>query len=363
MAENQVINMDGEEMEKVSIIIPVYNCVKYLPSCLKSVLKQTYQNIEIILIDDGSVDGSGELCDRYAVESERIKVHHQKNMGPGAARNAGLDIMTGDCLTYIDADDYVAEDYVETLLGLLKKYDADISEVGLVCLEATHNVFECSDGKSECFEGPELLIQDYFSPDSRVRNCIAGRMYRMDRFKDVRFSEKFIGEDSEYSLKMLKRCRRLVKYHKCLYACRAYHTSLTRNQLNHRHFDITEVQLRDACFADVSGVKLNTWDYVCQKFSETCYRLLADAAVQKKEGEFEIEFQNMLSVCKKMDSLAQKYGYEIPEQLFKDITGFHQWAEEYRKKNRVKLWIKRIRKCISGSMGTVKVKMQYEYKF
>ena len=352
-----------KEMDKVSIIIPVYNCRRYLSSCLESVFKQTYQNIEILLIDDGSTDGSGELCDKYAARFEKVRVYHQNNLGPGAARNAGLDIMTGDYLTYIDSDDYVSEEYVETLYELLKKYEADIAEVGLVCLEASHNAFECSDGEIECFEGPDLLIQDYFSPEKKLRNCIAGRMYHMDKYRDVRFSAKYIGEDSEYSLKMLGKCRRLVKYHKCLYACRAYHESLTRKRLNHRHFDIIDVLWRDSCFADKSNIKLNSWEFVFQNFSGTCYRLLSNVAVQKKENEFEPELKHMLSVCEKMNELAGKHDSQLPEQLFKDILSIDKWAKEYRRKNRIKLLIKCVRGWISGFMGIIKVKIQYEYKF
>ena len=352
-----------KEMEKISIIIPVYNGKKYLPSCLKSVFNQTYKNIEIILIDDGSTDGSGELCDKYAAQFGNIRVCHQNNKGPGAARNLGLSIMTGDYLTYIDADDYVSEKYVETLYELLRKYEADIAEVGLVCLEASHNDFECSDGEVECFDGADFLIQDYFSAEKRIRNCIAGRMYRMDKFRDIRFSEKYIGEDSEYSLKMLGKCGRLVKYHKCLYACRAYHESLTRKSFGKKQFDILDILFRDACYADASGIEPIDWKYISNKFLNTCYQLLGTLAVQKNQNDYRAELIHMLSVYKNMKDVVQKHGIQLSEQLPEDIRNFNDWAKWYRKKNSVNLVIKWMRSCVSGFMGAVKVQLRYEYKF
>ena len=112
---------------KVSIVIPVYNVEKYLARCIQSVINQTYENIEIILVDDGSMDSSGKLCDTYKMRDNRIKVIHQRNLGVSAARNVGLDLAEGDSITFIDADDYVAENYIETLVNLMKKEKAEIS--------------------------------------------------------------------------------------------------------------------------------------------------------------------------------------------------------------------------------------------
>lgn len=114
-------------MELISIIIPVYQVKEYLQDCVDSVRMQTYTNLEIILIDDGSTDGSGEICDAYAKEDKRIIVVHQENQGLSAARNAGVNIAKGELIAFVDSDDYVAEIYLEVLYILLKKYDADIA--------------------------------------------------------------------------------------------------------------------------------------------------------------------------------------------------------------------------------------------
>lgn len=102
--------------QTVSVIVPVYNCRDYLPKCIESILNQTYPQIQLILIDDGSSDGSGEICDVFAAKDRRIQVIHQKNQGVSAARNAGLDAMTGKYLLFIDGDDTIAADALETSL-------------------------------------------------------------------------------------------------------------------------------------------------------------------------------------------------------------------------------------------------------
>ena len=97
----------------ISIIIPVYNVAVYLPRCLDSILAQTYKNLEIILVDDGSKDNSGKVCDEYALKDSRIKVIHQKNQGVSVARNAGLRIAKGDYIGFVDSDDYIETNMYE----------------------------------------------------------------------------------------------------------------------------------------------------------------------------------------------------------------------------------------------------------
>ena len=117
-------------MKKISIIIPVYNSEKYLDTCLTSLVKQTYSNLEIILVDDGSTDKSGYLCDEWKSKDNRIRVIHQTNQGVSAARNHGLDYATGDFISFVDSDDTVESDMYEFLIDLMIKYNADISHCG-----------------------------------------------------------------------------------------------------------------------------------------------------------------------------------------------------------------------------------------
>lgn len=112
---------------KVSIVIPVYNVEKYLDKCIKSVLKQTHENLEIIMVDDGSTDNSGKIADSYLDKDSRIKVIHKKNEKVSVARNTGIDAATGEYVCFADADDYLLPDYVEYLLKLAVENDADVA--------------------------------------------------------------------------------------------------------------------------------------------------------------------------------------------------------------------------------------------
>ena len=112
---------------KVSVIVPIYNVEHFLRKCIESIQQQTYTNLEIILVDDGSLDLSGKICDEISKLDSRIKVVHKQNEGVSAARNSGINIATGEFVCFVDGDDYVMPDYVEYLLTLIYKYEADIA--------------------------------------------------------------------------------------------------------------------------------------------------------------------------------------------------------------------------------------------
>ena len=111
----------------ISIIVSVYNVEAYLAKCVDSILAQTYTNLEIILVNDGSSDGCGRICDEYAKQDKRIKVIHKQNGGLSDARNVAIDVATGEFITFIDSDDYVTDDYIMTLYSLIEKYECKVS--------------------------------------------------------------------------------------------------------------------------------------------------------------------------------------------------------------------------------------------
>lgn len=124
------VNYQNIATTTVSIIVPVFNVEKYLPKCLDSILAQTHHQLEVILIDDGSTDGSSRLADEYSLKYKRIRVIHQENVGVSVARNVGLDMATGDFVAFMDGDDWVDVNWIESQLETLKKWDADIAVCG-----------------------------------------------------------------------------------------------------------------------------------------------------------------------------------------------------------------------------------------
>ena len=160
-------------MEKVSIILPVFNVEKYLGDCLDSLVNQTYQNLEIIIVDDGSPDSSGMIADQYADQDGRIRVIHKENGGVASARNAGLKMADGDYVIFVDPDDWVSEDHVEYLIHLQKLRNADL------CM-TTQLYTQKGEGQTKDFVEKTISNEDaaalLLSPDIYVGSY--GKLYR-----------------------------------------------------------------------------------------------------------------------------------------------------------------------------------------
>lgn len=180
----------------ISIIVPVFNVELYIERCLKSIVNQTYCNLEIILIDDGSVDASGGLCDLYAKKDTRIKVIHTKNSGLSAARNLGIRNATGKYLTFIDSDDYVSDKYVEHLWMTLKEFNADIS------ISREMKVYDESESiKPVLFskENTKIYNSQTALSDMLYRKNIPvyawAKLYKKELFENIEFPSGEIFED------------------------------------------------------------------------------------------------------------------------------------------------------------------------
>lgn len=141
----------------ISIIVPVYKVEKHIDKCIVSILNQTYSDFELLLVDDGSPDKCPEICDDYAKIDGRIRVIHKKNGGLSDARNTGIKEAKGTFVTYIDSDDYIARDYLETLLGLISEYDADIAVTGIHVMNEGADIPDVNNGRFFCYTGMEAL--------------------------------------------------------------------------------------------------------------------------------------------------------------------------------------------------------------
>ena len=191
--------MDNKEL-KLSVIVPVYNVEKYLKECVDSLLSQTRMPDEIILVDDGSIDSSGTICDEYAGKNEFIKVIHKKNGGLSSARNAAIDIVLGNVLSFVDSDDWVEPRMFEILLNNMSKYDADMSECGFCNQYEGHHVIKSTEVPSqyeiEIFHGKDVLKA--FHADFSAWN----KIYRSSLFKDIRYPVGKLYEDARTTYKL-----------------------------------------------------------------------------------------------------------------------------------------------------------------
>lgn len=234
MKECQLLLQDDE---LVTIIVPVYNVIQYLPRCLDSILAQTYRNIEVILIDDGSIDGSGELCDEAVRnDSERLRVIHKRNGGLSEARNTGLDAASGSWVFFLDSDDYISPYCIEVLLDSALCSDADIVECGIKTVGETEPVeWTNPRGKLKLYRQPRALHR--FLDYSGTRIVAWNKLYSKQLFDGIRFPIGRLHED-EFTIPLLvERARCYVNCCDPLYAYVQREGSITHQPFSDRRLD------------------------------------------------------------------------------------------------------------------------------
>lgn len=193
----------------VSIIVPVYKVEDYLPRCVDSILKQTYDNIELILVDDGSPDRCGDICDQYKIKDSRVKVLHKDNGGLSDARNAGTELAKGKYITFIDSDDWVAEDYIERLYDLLVKKGADISVCNFIRTET--EVMDLSNIQDIIYEFTNIKALENLCGEFYEQLTVSwGKLYKAELFKEIRFPVGKIHEDEFTTYKLLYKANKIV---------------------------------------------------------------------------------------------------------------------------------------------------------
>ncbi len=262
----------------ISIIIPVYNVENYIEKCVKSLLEQTYHNIEIILINDGSTDNSGAVCDSLAKTDSRIVVIHQDNAGVSAARNAALDIMKGDFVTFIDSDDYVDSYFIECLYNALTKNNADISTCGHYRVEfdgSLKKIYHLSDNPEAiiCMSGKESIMNMFYE---KICSASSGsKLYKRELFNELRFPGYVMGEDTFVVYHTFKESKLIAHTNKPLYYYVQHSASVTNSKCNYFKFydyvrlydhiiDSDEYDFNSEYFRSVANrlIENNFWVYM-----------------------------------------------------------------------------------------------------
>lgn len=224
----------------ITVIIPVYNVKLYLEECVNSVLEQTYENLEIILIDDGSTDGSGELCEELKKRDERILLIHKANAGLGFARNSGLDIATGKYITFLDSDDYIEPTMIEELYNGMKTNGVDECKMGFQHVKNDKSVTSEKKYKFELFPGdeaskkfaPRLIGSSPHERDS-IEMCVCGALFNNSLIRNYRLrfpsERELISEDLIFQLEYLQYANGACTIENTEYKYRTNDASLTRS--------------------------------------------------------------------------------------------------------------------------------------
>ncbi len=219
----------------ISVIVPVYRVELYLDRCIQSVLRQTYTKFELLLIDDGSPDNCGTICDDYAKRDIRIRVIHQENMGLSEARNNGLKIAKGDYITFLDSDDFWHCDYLNVMMKAIQKYDADIVQCSYET--GTGNNFSIIDkkGKEIIFNTQEAL------GDYRYKVSAWAKIYHRKVMNGVIFPKKLINEDDATYYRFAYNANRIVLIPDCLYYYFKSPQSIMRGQKDYLKEDFIKI--------------------------------------------------------------------------------------------------------------------------
>lgn len=237
----------------ISVIVPIYNVEKYLNRCIDSIIAQTYENIEIILVDDGSPDNCGAICDEYAAKDSRIKVIHKKNGGLSEARNAGIDIAKGEFISFIDSDDFVSKYYIEILYRCLVENEADISSLTLDVS------FEDGDDDSVRFMNSNNdFSYETVSSDDAIESMFyqtiptgaPRRLYKRVIFNELRFPVGYLYEDAATTYKAFMLAEKIVLIDANAYAYRHRANSIIRMKYDERKLiaiDISKALYSDIC--------------------------------------------------------------------------------------------------------------------
>lgn len=201
----------------VSIVIPVYNGERCIEQCVKSVLQQTYQDIELILIDDGSNDNTADICNQLVRKCKKIRYFCQENAGPGAARNLGLKKVQGDYVTFIDADDFVHPRYIEELYQALKKNKILIASCACIKIKNREEACRARMADEEVILSTEEALTSLFY-GKEIKGYSSLKMIHISLLEDLRFPENLcVGEDFVWVYQLLMRCERIVYINKELY--------------------------------------------------------------------------------------------------------------------------------------------------
>ena len=223
----------------ISVIVPIYKVENYLNRCVESIVHQTYHNLEIILVDDGSPDSCPRLCDEWAKKDSRVKVIHKKNGGLSDARNAGMQVATGEYISFIDSDDDIALDFFESLLSVMLKEDSDIAECSVV------KFYE--DGRMEEFS--DDMVVSTFETEAALSGLIAenpfhqyvwNKLYKAETVRGIPFPFGKLNEDEFWTYQAFGRADRVTVLHKAMYYYFQRSTSIMGEGYNLRRLDALE---------------------------------------------------------------------------------------------------------------------------
>lgn len=276
-------------MDLISIIVPVYGVEAYLGRCMESLLSQTYENIEIILVDDGSPDNCPALCDAYGLQDTRVQVIHQENAGLSGARNTGLCAARGKYVAFVDSDDYVATDYIKALYELIVESESDISQ----CRFAYVSGEALKSGKSRSYKvyRGESLMEQLYGPEEEATYFVVAwnKLYRRELFQEIRYPKGRIHEDEATTYRLFDKAKKLAFTERVLYGYFTRNSGSITSVFSKKRLDwLLAHEERIAFFGEAGYERLLPAAYkklcdACITFFYRCTEQVEDATLLKAE--------------------------------------------------------------------------------
>lgn len=326
MAQNQIY---------VSIIVPVYKVEKYISSCIESIINQTYKKFELLLIDDGSPDNCGKICDEYAKRDMRIKVYHKANGGLSDARNYGINHAQGNYLVFVDSDDFVASIYLETLVSLIKEFNADVACVDSI-LTKKRNI---SSQKSitevrKCVSGIDAIEICFRRIGFGTSAC--GKIYKKELFIDIRFPEGKLYEDSQTIPYIFAKCTYVAYSNLKLYVYYMRAESITHSEIDDYHMKFFDDFISVIKYIDKNYPELHdaaVCRYCCDSFSIFINRLLFNSNYKKRILEAKNKSKKYWEEGLKNPYISNKKKFQLwlllkNETLYKFIFIPYEWFKK-----------------------------------
>ncbi len=318
-------------MQNISVIVPVYKVEQYLPACLDSILAQTFEDFELILVDDGSPDNCGRICDEYAKKDSRIKVIHQENQGLSGARNTGIEIARGEYITFIDSDDLVTENYLQVLHDALVTQTADLSvcrtcrfedgKTPNLASKQETNEFQCT-----CFDHRETCVIMYEGSQEIPVNAW-GKLFRTELFREIRFPLGRVHEDQAVVPIICYNVDKVVSVNLKLYCYRERSGSITRDKFSLKRYD--DLWAIDTCIQFFESNQ--EWEIV-EAAKSRRYRMICSYAIYAKKEGVSVPEEYRISTIRALRYLKKHVSDEKYEYYLAQINGNLPRVYEYIRK-------------------------------
>lgn len=282
----------------ISVIIPIYKVEEYLDECISSVVNQTYKNIEIILVDDGSPDNCPAICDDWAKKDKRIRVIHKENGGLSDARNAGIDVARGEYIAFVDSDDYIKPDMIKKLCVAICKEDADISACGILCCEKEkESAWGCHSVVGTSEQILAMLYNEASYPVSALN-----KLYRRSCWKELRFPVGKTCEDAFTTYQLVHNAKRIVMIPEVLYCYRIRPGSIMTSSFSLKKMDEEEAWRCNYQFIEQNYPKLKktAFDFYLQRVN-----VLIRTMTQEDRNNYAEQYQYLRNILK------NNFGYVV----------------------------------------------------